>query len=54
MDIEALKFSYAEKTKELQSLTVNVFTLNPRVAELTKELEDLRKQIEAVEGKEEQ
>lgn len=49
MDIEKLKFSLAEKTSELATLSLNTFTLNDRVRELTLEIKELKDKIAALE-----
>lgn len=45
-ELNNLIFELKEKTDELDKLMLDVFTYNPRIGELTKEIEVLRNQID--------
>lgn len=45
-ELNNLIFELKQKTEELDKLTLDVFTYDPRIAELTKEIEVLRNQID--------
>lgn len=44
-NLDSLVFALEEKQDELEQLKLNVFTYNPRIAELTKEIEELNCKI---------
>ena len=46
---ESLEFKLEQAQEELKSLEIDLFILNPRVGELTKEIFELREAIKAKE-----
>lgn len=44
-DLKMLIFSLKEKSDELDRLRMDIFTYNPRIAELSAEIESIRTQI---------
>lgn len=47
---DELKYELDKKQQELLMESINVFTLNPHVAELAKEIKDLQAEIDKREG----
>lgn len=45
-DLKMLIFSLKEKSDELDRLRMDIFTYNPRIAELSTEIERIREQID--------
>jgi uncharacterized coiled-coil DUF342 family protein len=45
-DLKMLIFSLKEKSDELDRLRMDIFTYNPRIAELSAEIEGIREQID--------
>jgi hypothetical protein len=50
--IEVLKFELHELEKDLQSIDVSTFVLNPRIPKLVKDIKELRKEIKEAESNE--
>lgn len=49
MELEKLKFELQEKEDELSKIRKDIFVLNPRLAELLTEIEDLKDKINEME-----
>lgn len=49
--LDTLNFKLEEAEKELHDLQMDLFTLNPRVGELTKEIAEIREAIKTKEDK---
>lgn len=49
--LDTLNFKLKEAEDELHNLSMDLFTLNPRVGELTKEIADIREAIKSKEDK---
>lgn len=52
-DLETLVFELKEKSDELDALRTDIFTYNPRIAELSAEIEALREEIDKKKTEEE-
>lgn len=50
--LEVLKFELNELEKDLNSIDLSTFVLNPRIPKLVKEIKDLRKEIKEAESNE--
>ena len=47
--LEQLKFELIQKESDLERLQLHIFTLNPEIGELVKEISELREKIAALE-----
>ncbi len=52
-DLEILIFELKKKSDELDSLRTDIFTYNPRIAELSAEIESIKKEIDKLKSEEE-